>query len=467
MEYKSIDEILNIAKLAEGKSIGEIDSTGRSHFKTKGMVGHIIEESLYHYPINSESEADFPHLGIELKSTAVRINKNKTLSAKERLVLNIINYMEEAKSTFYDSSFWKKNKTLLLIFYLWIPDIEIDKYKILKSMLYNYPEEDLEIIKQDWQIIHQKIVDGKAHEISEADTLYLGACTKGASASSIREQPNSNILAKQRAYSLKQSYMTSLVRQYFHHDELIVISDSYSLKKRSFEEILHEKFSAYFGMTFEEISTALGLTINQSFKAKTQQLASGILGIKGVHLNNIAEFQKANIQLKTIRLEPNGLPKEHMSFEQVNFEKWLEEDFEDSQLFTKFEETKFLFVVFEYKETLNQNPSRQLYFKKIKLWNMPMSTIKKEVFDLWYEVKQILIEGVKLVDNSTPRRKKISNNLPGQNFNEVVHLRPKATDGNDQVMLPDGQKITKQAYWLDRRYISNIINNEESLNQDI
>lgn len=39
--------------------------------------------------------------------------------------------------------------------------------------------EDLKQIEEDWNLIIKKIRDGKAHEISEADTMYLGACTKG------------------------------------------------------------------------------------------------------------------------------------------------------------------------------------------------------------------------------------------------------------------------------------------------
>ena len=70
------------------------------------------------------------------------------------------------------------------------------------------------IIKKDWEFIIKKIKDGKAHEISEADTMYLGACTKGANSESKREQPFSSIKAMQRAFCFKTSYMTGLVRKY-------------------------------------------------------------------------------------------------------------------------------------------------------------------------------------------------------------------------------------------------------------
>jgi DNA mismatch repair protein MutH len=55
--------------------------------------------------------------------------------------------------------------------------------------------------------INKKITSGKTHELSEGDTFYLGACTKGANALSVRKQPFSEIPAKQRAYSFKQGYV--------------------------------------------------------------------------------------------------------------------------------------------------------------------------------------------------------------------------------------------------------------------
>lgn len=457
MKYEDIDEVMSIAEQAVGKTFGEIDKNNRSEIKTKGAMGHIIEESLYGYQINSNAAADFEDLDLELKVTPVKVNRNKTISAKERLVLNIINYMTEAFETFYTSSFWTKNKRLLLFFYLWQKDVDIKDYKILETLLYDYPAADLEIIKDDWQIIQNKIKAGKAHELSEGDTMYLGACTKGSSAKDVRQQPFSDIPAKQRAYSLKQSYMTSLVRQLIDAEKLTSITDAESLKNRDFEAILNEKFNPYVGMSIDQISQSLNLEINLQFKSRVQQLASSILGIKGTKLDKIEEFSKANIEIKTVRLEPSGLPKESMSFEQIDFDRWIEGSFEESQVYEKFEQTKFLFVVFQYEESETKNKHRDLYFKGIKLWNMPEEVIQTEIKDLWEEVRTILLEGVKIEKVPYGESYRVHNNLPKSNFNGVAHIRPKARNADDKIQLPDGQYITKQTYWLDRRYIAKIL----------
>jgi DNA mismatch repair protein MutH len=64
---------------------------------------------------------------------------------------------------------------------------------------WSFPSTDLEIIKKDWETITKKIADGKAHELSEGDTFYLGACTKGANASSVRKQPFSRNSCKTKS----------------------------------------------------------------------------------------------------------------------------------------------------------------------------------------------------------------------------------------------------------------------------
>ena len=247
-----------------------------------------------------------------------------------------------------------------------------EDFHIYKSILYQYPEEDLEIIKHDWETIINKIRNGKAHELSEGDTNYLGACTKGANKSSLRTQPFSDIMAMQRAFSLKQSYMTALVRQFVNQEELISFAKSEELKTKTLEEILTERFAPYIGLTDLEIANKIEIEYKNKSKAFVANIISALLGIKGTKLDQIAEFAKANIQFKTIRLEPNGKPQESMSFKNIDFQQWTSESWEDSYIRNLFLETKFLFVIFEYKETKKQNPNRELFLTGVKLWNMPL-----------------------------------------------------------------------------------------------
>src|SRR5699024_2714372 len=133
------------------------------------------------------------------------------------------------------------------------------------------------IIKQDWETIVSKVKAGRAHELSEADTNYLGACPKGASKKSLRSQPYSEELAMQRAFSLKQSYMTTLVRKLISQEDLVKFASPQELKNNTLLELLEKRFAPYKEKSLEDISFNTGLNINYRSKSFLQEFISGLL----------------------------------------------------------------------------------------------------------------------------------------------------------------------------------------------
>ena len=217
--HYSREEIAVIVSSAIGKTFNEINQltyiTGDETKVQKGSFGGIVETGLFGIEANGESEPDFIDAGIELKVTPYKKNKDNSLSAKERLVLNMIDYKEEYKKEFETSHFWYKNNTLQIMWYLYEENKNKLDFKITHEKLLELESsEDLEQIKKDWNTIINKIKAGKAHEISEGDTMYLGACTKGTNSSDLTTQPCSDIKAMRRAFCFKNSYMTQLVRKY-------------------------------------------------------------------------------------------------------------------------------------------------------------------------------------------------------------------------------------------------------------
>ena len=206
----SADSIIDYAKLLKDQTLRTACDVDFNEYKIndKGGYGKTTEKYYFKYEPNSDAEPDFKEAGLELKCSPLKTLKNGDFRSKERLVLNIINYLEVHKEDFENSSFWKKNAHLLLVFYLHDSNLDLLDYLIKLVDGWQYPDEDLKIIKQDWEFINQKIKNGKAHELSEGDTFYLGACTKGSTAlKSFRNQPFNEEQAKQRAYSLKQGYV--------------------------------------------------------------------------------------------------------------------------------------------------------------------------------------------------------------------------------------------------------------------
>ena len=97
---------------------------------------------------DNDSNPDFDKAGVELKVTPYKINKNNTISAKERLSITMINYCSVVNEDFFNSHLWKKAKLILLVYYLYDKNISnrLD-YRINYSKLFTPPKEDIVIIK--------------------------------------------------------------------------------------------------------------------------------------------------------------------------------------------------------------------------------------------------------------------------------------------------------------------------------
>ncbi len=447
---KDKKSVIDFAKLLKGKTLRQIcDQLILEHNYTgKGNFGQILEKFYFGYDPNSKSEADFFEIGMELKTSPLKQLRNNEYRSKERLVLNIINYIEVVNQQFEESDFWKKNANILLIFYLHQAGYDILDYLIKLVDEWNFPNTDLEIIKKDWELIKQKIADGKAHELSEGDTFYLGACTKGANANSIRKQPFNDIPAKQRAYSLKQGYVNHILASIANEATGVygkLIPSVAVAKKQTIEEIVVSKFKPYYGKTVYQIIAITGVELNTTAKSFYANLTKAILGIELD--KEIEEFEKAEIIVKTVRLKENNLPKEDISFPNFKYEEIVNAEWDDSN-FKDILEHKCLFVFF-------QSENEQLVFRKVKFWNMPYADIL-EAEKVWTKTKEIVSKGkiVKKVIGTTRYT-----NFPNKTFNSVSHVRPHATNAADTYPLPIQDKLTKakeytkHCFWLNNTYV--------------
>jgi len=442
--------IIDYAKLLKGKTLREAcDKEILEHkYSGKGNFGQVLEKFYFLYEPNSVSEPDFAIAGLELKSTPLKQLSNKDYRSKERLVLNIINYLEVINQDFETSSFYKKNANILLVFYLHKAGYDILDYLIKLVNEWSFPSTDLEIIRKDWEFIKKKIADGKAHELSEGDTFYLGACTKGANANTTRKQPNSEIPAKQRAFSFKQGYVNHIIAS-IANDSLgnygKLIRSTEIAQKQTIEEIVISKFKPYYGKTVQQILKKTKTEINTKAKSFYANLTNVILGIELD--KNIEEFEKAEITVKTVRLKENNLPKEDLSFANFKYVGIINEDWDDSN-FKDILEHKFLFVFYQFE-------NEELVLRKVKFWNMPYADIQ-EAEKVWAKTKKIVAKGdiVKEIINGIRYT-----NFPNKSFNSVSHVRPHAKNALDTYALPTKDKLTKakeytkHCFWLNNTYV--------------
>lgn len=447
------EEISQISKSAIGKSFNEIVKeeaiTIDDNKYNKGGLGQLIEKYLFGIENNNDSEPDFMPAGIELKVTPYKKLKNGNLSAKERLVLNIIDFNTEYKNDFKNSHFWFKNNKIQILWYLWEPQKNKMNYKITHEKLLELSlSDDIKQIEKDWNDIIKKIKDGKAHEISEADTMYLGACPKGTDSSSVKKQPFNNTLAMQRAFCFKNSYMTQLVRKYIGNYTSVekVLKD----KQYSFEEYVHNVICRYNGKSQKELMKELG--IDSKTKNINSLLINRMFNVKS-NLAETEEFQKAKIIPKTIRIEENGNIKESVSFKAFKYTDIVSQDWETSDLKEELETTKYMFFIFKKIDN-------EYYFKGIKIWNMPEVDIETYVKKMWESTYNTIKTGniVKSISNGIRKT-----NFVGLSENKVCHVRPHGQDANDVYPLPVKDKMTgansytKHCFWINNSYLKNVL----------
>ena len=427
----SVESIFNYAELLTGKTLNEAVTLPKevANSKNRGDLGGLVEAHFFELPPTT-SNLDFPKAGLELKTTGLKKRADGTLQAKERLVLTMINYLDIVDEEWSSSVFFKKCKLMLILFYLYQKDIpSIHQRFILSPFLYKIEKHDFATIKRDWEFIKNKVLEGKAHELSEGDTFYLGACRKGSGGpgEKLRQQPFSEMGAKARAFSFKASYVNSLID---FHLETPAIMD---VTRQSFEEVTRDRFSPFVGNTVGELAQRFDyFKTGPNQKGYLRNLSVRILADGG---QTIPELDKAGIEMKTIRLTKTGRPRESMSFPGFSFMGILDEMWEESSFFEKLE-SKFLFIVFKEDEHGVERLDKVLY------WNMPYQD-RLEAKRVWEDTKK--------------RVAKDAFDLPKTSESSVAHVRPKARDGQDTLPTPQGRQRVKQGFWLNASYIKQVI----------
>ena len=233
--------------------------------------------------------------------------------------------------------------------------------------------------------------------------------------------------------------------------ESILKTKGFNLKE-SFEKQILDMINMHAGKTDKELCKLYDREYNNN-KAQWSDLAYKMLGIKG---NHAEEFIKANIVVKSIRLELNGNMKESISLPPFAFKQLVTEKFEESSFCEYFEETKFLFVVYKSDGT-------NYVLQGAQLWNMPISDLYGDAQIGWQKIHDKIQSGI----NFIVKNGRVINDLPSKSDNRILHIRPHAAKAayklNNGYMigdiqknanqLPNGEWMTTQSFWLNNTYI--------------
>ncbi|MBR3456222.1 MAG: hypothetical protein IKH26_12985 [Bacteroidaceae bacterium] len=466
--------IFDYSKLLLDHCLRDYAPENTEEYSGKGGLGQLVEKVFFEYEPNNDDGPDFAEAGLELKCTPLKYSVKQELLIKERLVGGMINYYEDYGKSFEQSHFYKKCLLMLILFYLHQANTSRFDLKFLYALLWKLPEKDLIIIRNDYEIIMKKINSGMAHTLSEGDTMYLGACRKGQKGDSLERQRNTSIGAPRRAWSLKTSYMRTLLdfiqskeQKACTNLEIMTIPKEEvtsldMLRHHTFDEIVIGRFEPFYNMNCNSVFEQFGIRMTRA-KNKYAIMANVIASNNTLtNVNLSEEFLKAGLMMKTIRIEKNGRIKESMSFENIDYQEVYDcDEWTDSRLYEIFS-NRFLFVIFKATDGKIKIPSKkgsdkefdledEYVLQKAFFWTMPQEDLVIAE-EYWKDIReQVLNDNIH--DGAFW---KIENH---RNF----HVRPKAQKGFDRDISPvTGLRTAdKFCYWFNKEYVEKIIRDNE------
>lgn len=487
-EYKTPEEVKQRAEEAIGHPFKEIfelaqkfqQENGLKEKHGKGDVGQAYEEGWFNYACNEDAEPDFKEAGIELKVTPF-LKNSRGYRAKERLSLGKINYRDENWNEYKESRFWIKNHHLLVMYYQYIRGAKREDFSVKKIdeiLLEELPERDQMIIQHDWEKIARYVKDGKAHELSERDFMYLSPARKGSGGDEKVKYDDRYPKAKPRAYSFKKSYMTKLFNERMIASKKIsyILPDTVLPKEKEFDDILIETLKPYFGRTVDSLKKEFP-NYRSGYSDKNDIIKQ--IYKSGSELEETDEFQKANYKLRTLTVDAKGMPTQDMSFPAFDFEALVKEkNWSESIVYDEMVNSKFLLVIF------SKNADGKEILNNALIWYIPKKDENK-VKEVWKEARKVIKNGIKLQQKLSHNRKgklvfTYQNNFPKSDFNKVVHVRNKAGKSEyfckntnsvrlknpaevitlmeipeelKDALIPTGEYMTKQCFWFNREYM--------------
>ncbi len=422
------EEILARAVLLEGLRLGDIPGarfTAEDPRRGRQEAGHAVE-AWFGIPPNPSAGPDFPAAGIELKTVPLEMTSNGP-RIKERTVISLIDFDQIWRETWASASVRKKLK-ILFVFFEHLPGRPKEEFPIHSVTLWQPTGPIEEQIRRDWETVRDKVLQGRAHELSEADGRILGPCTKGASAASLRKQPFSDVPAKSRAFALKPSFTLSLyVEPRGEPMEPNRIAESASLRE------LLRRFRRFVGREVGDIAAELGIPES---RAKNHAATVVRRAVTAASPLSADELRLVGPTIRVPRVGPDLYPYEAVSFPAFAHMSLVDETWSDSALLACIERMLFIPILGETRRT----PPEQCVVLEPVYWEPTaeqLAIIEKE----WTMFRDLVAAGR-------------ADSLPKESQTRAIHVRPHGRDSRDRDPVPGGGTQVKRSFWLNKTFVS-------------
>ena len=487
-------ELVSILDETIDKTLGEVD---KNHVfdktiknpKVTGIAGDVIEQSVLGYPPDRDQRPDLDVDGVktELKTTGMRWKKEANrwvYEAKEPASITAVSIPTISKEIFEDSKFWHKAEHLLFVFYQYespkaVLAAEYANFHIRGYNFHEFSEDDVAVLRQDWQLIHDFIANIQAtYSEDDAKRLYPDLSTvinrQTTYLDTAPKYPNPP------RFRLRKRVVTSIIREKFDGEVFEKLPDRY-LGQTDVERKCTELLHMYLGWSMADMLEHFGVVVNRSAKAFPKQYAEQVIvkmfGGTAKKISKIEMFRKFGYVGKAITVSARGSRTEDTKLFSVDFDELMDEGvvdengelrdktFEDSDLYHYLTENKLLCVVFCEKEPSDDGKIvlGENMFMGFKILDLSDDEIINEARRTWNETRALIRDGglrfVPSLDKNgnvqyTPKTHVIKGapNLPKAD-DHLIFFRGTGQDATDKINV-NGVEMLRQDYWIKGTYLA-------------
>ncbi|BDV02278.1 MAG: hypothetical protein HPAVJP_1670 [Candidatus Hepatoplasma vulgare] len=340
--------------------------------KINAVIDNNLEQEKKRFNFPRKQEFNF-----SIKNCQLEYSKNDKLVIKNRIKIKKFELNEMIlNESLFKTNFWKNNKNMFIVFIK--KNTNWKNAKIIKSKLIKL-EENIKlknILENDYQIIRNKIFLGKAHELAEGDTKFLGVVRD----QKIKKKPNliqphSDKKFYPRTLIFKNHFMQIL----FDENNMKNDENTTQIEKSIKKNVLNYKNKSI-AFLMEEFQ------INKLYPKIKEDIFFRILNVgSAVEFNNEenTDFNFYTITLNNKNEINNKIKINFNLIQQLKNPK----NWEESETLKEIEKTSFV-LIYKESEKNKLNP-KILDIKKINFSDDTVDILREEYKKMKEEVKKI------------------------------------------------------------------------------
>ena len=349
---------------------------------------------------------------------------------KERVFISMIDYMALDRERWETASVRRKLERVLFIYYQWVPGVPLRDLRVTDVVYWEPPDEVMAMFESDWRAVQRLVHQGRADEVSERLGVGLVAATKGPGGPPARTQPHSDVLASQRAWALKPSFLRSVLEVHRSGTRRIFEVQT-TMEDRALRSLMRCT-----GLRVAAVEQSIGLSASGA-KNRAARTFQRFVAVRAAVTHR--ELLDAGVDLRIVQCDESLMPYESLSFPAFRYQELIREDWEQSELLSRLD--RFLFVPIVGGKGLGALGDCVVHTPFV--WAPSESELTGMSVE-WTRFRDEIEAGKAL-------------ELTPSSRTHYLHVRPKGRDGLDTDPAPGVGPVVKKCFWFNRAFVAAIL----------